>query len=162
MAGPCSSKHGPVPFTVLKNFLMWIIYSHLKPFKFKAGPRFPTTPVTAQRIFRRWGIISSWCYADCQQRSIDCLVVLPKHDPVHFTVFKNLFVWMVWSFSKTLELMARPCFPKHSPVPFTVLKNFFVWLFCRQVKTFKFMAGPRSPTSHVTAKFVSRRWKMFS
>ena len=161
MAGPCSSKHGPVPFTVLKNFLMWIIYSHLKPFKFKAGPRFPTILSRPSSFF---GVEESF-RLDVMQivNNVQLIAWLcsPKHDPVHFTVFKRLFVWMVWSFSKTLEFMARPCFPKHSPVPFTVLKNFFVWLFCRQVKTFKFMAGPRSPTSHVTAKFVSRRWKIF-
>ena len=27
----------------------------------------------------------------------------PKHGPAHFTVLKTLFIWMVWSFSKTFE-----------------------------------------------------------
>ena len=78
MAGPCSSEHGPVPFTVLKNFLVWIIYGHLKPFKFMAGPRSPTSPITAQLISQRWKVFSSWCHADCQKRSIQRLVVLPE------------------------------------------------------------------------------------
>ena len=51
----------------------------------------------------------------------------PKQGPKHFTVLKNLFLWMVWSFSKTFELMAGPCFPKHGPVPFTVwMENIFM------------------------------------
>ena len=77
-------------------------------------------------------------------------------------VLKKFFVWMVWSFSKIFELMARPCSPKHGPVPFTVLKNLFVWMLCNHLKTFKFMAGPRSPTSLATAKLISRRWKINS
>ena len=43
-----------------------------------AGPRFPTFPVTAQLISRRWEVISVWCYVDCQQRSNKRLVVLPQ------------------------------------------------------------------------------------
>ena len=43
-----------------------------------AGPCSPTSPVTAQLISRRWRIISFWCYADCQQRSNQRLVVLPQ------------------------------------------------------------------------------------
>ena len=76
MAGLCFPKHGPVPFTVLKNFFVWMFCSNLLPFKFMAGPRSPTSPVTAQLFSRRWGIISFWCYADCQQRSSQRLVVL--------------------------------------------------------------------------------------
>ena len=86
----------------------------------------------------------------------------PKHDPRHFTVLKNLFVWMVWNFSKTLELMAGLCFPKHGPVLFTVLKILFVLMFGSHVKTFKLMVGPRSPTSLVTAQLISRRWRIVS
>ena len=76
-AGPCSFKHSPVPFTVLKNLFVWIICNHLKTFKLMAGPRSPTSPVTAQLISRRWKIVSSCCYAVFQQRSNERLVVLP-------------------------------------------------------------------------------------
>ena len=86
----------------------------------------------------------------------------PKHSPGHFTLLKNLFIWMVRSFSKTLELMVGPCSSKHGPVHFTVLKNFFVWMWCSHVKTFKFMAGPHFPTSSVTAQLILRRWKIVS
>ena len=145
-----------------------------------AGPRSPTSPVTAQLILRRWRIIS-FCYcADIQQRSNERMVVLPQTHSRSFhgveklfrldrmKLFKNIrtygwavlpqtkpscfhgvensfFFWMVWSFSKTFELMAGLWSSKHSPVLFTVLKNRFVWMFCSRLKTFKFMAGPRSP-----------------
>ena len=68
-----SSFHG-----VEKLFFVWMLCSYLKPFKFAAGPCSPTSPVTAQLISRRWIIISFWCYADCQQRSNERLVVLTK------------------------------------------------------------------------------------
>ena len=58
----------------------------------------------------------------------------PKHGPAHFTVLKHLFVWMIWSFSKTFRKMAGPCSPKHGPVPFTVLQNLFVWMLCNHWK----------------------------
>ena len=85
MAGPCSPKHGPVSFTVLKIFFLSGCYAAIyKPFKFVAGPRSPTSPVTAQLILRRWKMFSSWCYADCQQRLNERLVVLPQTRPSSF------------------------------------------------------------------------------
>ena len=53
VAGACSLKHGPVFFTVLRNTFVWMLCSHVKPFKFMAGPCSPTSPVTAQLISRR-------------------------------------------------------------------------------------------------------------
>ena len=262
MVGPCSPKHGPVLFTVLKNVFVWMLCSHVKTFKFMAGPCFPTSPFTAQLFSRRWRLVSFWCCANFQQRLNERLVVLPqtrpssflgvddffyldgmklfknnrtdgwvvlpqtrpssfhgveerfrldvkhsklwlgrapqhplsrpssfrsveeslrfgvvqtfnnvqmngwscspKHSPVHFTVLKKYLIWMAWSFSKTVELMAGPCSPKHGPVPFTVLKNLFAWKLCSHVKTFKLIAGPRSPTSPVTAQLNSRCWRIIS
>ena len=78
MTGLCSPKHGPVRFTVLKKLFVWMLCSLLKPFKFMAGPLSPTSLVTAQLISRRWRVFSFWRYADCQQRSIHWLVVLPQ------------------------------------------------------------------------------------
>ena len=78
MAGPCSPKHGPVPFRVLSDFFVYMFCSRLNTFKLMAGPRSPTSPVTAQLSSRRWKIVSFWCYADIQQRSNERLVVLPQ------------------------------------------------------------------------------------
>ena len=86
----------------------------------------------------------------------------PKHGPAHFMVLKKLFVWMVWSSSKTFELMAGPCSSKRAPVPITVLKNFFFCYICSHLKTLKLMAGPRSRTSFVTAQLNSRRERIVS
>ena len=68
----------PVPFRVLKNRFVWLLCSQLNTFKIMAGPPFPTSPVTAQLILRRWRIIWFWCCADFQQRSNERLVVLPQ------------------------------------------------------------------------------------
>ena len=151
MAGLCSPKHGPVLFTVLKKLFVWMFCSHVKTFKFMAGPRSPTSPVTAQVISRLWRLVSFWCCANFEQRSNERMVVLPQTRSNAFHGVKELFLWMVWSFSKTVELEAGPCSPKHGPVLFTVMKNVFVWMLCSHVKTLKLMAGPRSPTSPVTA-----------
>ena len=53
VAGPCSPKHGPVFFTVLRNTFVWMLCSLVKPFKFMAGPCSPTSPLTAQLISPR-------------------------------------------------------------------------------------------------------------
>ena len=87
MVGPCSSKHGPVLLTVLKNFFVWMLWSHVKTFKFMAGPHFPTSSVTAQLNLRRWRIVSLWCCADIQQRTNERLFVLPL---TRFSSFHNV------------------------------------------------------------------------
>ena len=52
-----------------------------------AGPRSPTSLVTAQLISRRWRIISLGCCADFQQRSNERMVVLPQ---THFRSFHGV------------------------------------------------------------------------
>ena len=81
----------------------------------------------------------------------------PKHGPAQPTVLSQLFVRMVWSFSKTFKSWAGSYYLKHGPVPFTVFKNLFVWMLCSHLETFKLMAGPRSPTSPVTTQLISQR-----
>ena len=90
MAGPCSSKHGPVPFTVLRNLSVWMFCSRLNTFKFMAGPRSPTSPVTAQLSFRRWRTVSFWCYADIQHRWKKRTFVLPQTRSRAFHGFEEL------------------------------------------------------------------------
>ena len=102
--GSCSPKHGPVPLTVLKNFFVWMLCNRLKTLKLMAGPRPPTSPVTAQLILRRWRLFSSWCYANFQQRSNERLVVLPQTRSSSFHGIEKSFVGMVWNFLKTFKL----------------------------------------------------------
>ena len=111
MTGPCSPKHGPVPFKVLKNFFVWMLCTRLKPFKFMAGPRSPTSPVTAQLISWCWKVLSFWCYADCQQRLNQRLVVLlqtrcssfhgvkavSRLDVIRFFKYHQIYGWTVLS-----------------------------------------------------------------
>ena len=163
MAGPCSPKHGPVSFTVLNNFFRLEI---MQPFKNHSSlwlGRAPQHPLSRPSWF--CGVEESFRFDvmqivnNLQKNGWSCS---PKHDPADFTVSNNFLVWMVWSFSKTFEVMAGLCSPKHGPVPFTVLKNLFVWMLCSHLKNFKFMIGLRSPTSFATAQLVSRRWTLFS
>ena len=136
--------------------------SHVKTFKFMAGPRSPTFLVTAQLVLRCWRIISFWRYAGIQQRTNERMVVLPQTRCRSFHGVENLSHLDGMKRFKNMELMAVPSYSKHDPVLFTVLKNHFVWMLCSQFNTFKLMAGPRSPTSSVTAQFISRRPRIVS
>ena len=91
LAEPCSPKYGPVPFTVLKNLFVWMLCSHLNSFKFMAGPRSPTSSVTAKLNSRRWRIVSLWCYVDFQQRSNERMVVLPQTRSSAFHGIEEVF-----------------------------------------------------------------------
>ena len=80
-----------------------------KTFKLMAGPRSPTSSVTAQLVSRRRRFFSFWCCADFQQRSNERLVVLPQtrsssiygvesiFRPDGIKHFKNIrnFAWIV-------------------------------------------------------------------
>ena len=99
--------------------------------------RFPTSPLTAQFISRRWRISLSWCYADYQQRLNERLVVLPQTRsssnhavetifcPDGVKLFKNIqnLVWVVLfqtrpssfhSVEKLFRLDIMQPFRKHS------------------------------------------------
>ena len=78
MVGLCFPKHSPVLFTVLKNLFVWMFCSHEKTLKFMAGPRSPTSTVTAQLISRRWKLVLFCSCANFQQRSNERMVVLPQ------------------------------------------------------------------------------------
>ena len=140
-----------------KNFSSRCYAAISKTFKLMAGPRFPTSSVTAQLISRRRRFFLFWCCTDVQQRSNERLVVLPQTRSSSIHGVESTFVRMALNFSKTFENLAGSCFPKHGPNLFTVLQNLFDWLLCSHLKTFKLMAGPRSPTSPVTAQLISRR-----
>ena len=162
MVGPCSPKHAPVPFTALKNIFVWMFSSHVKQSSLwlgRASQHFLSRPSSFRGVENSFRFDVMQTFNIVQINGWSCA---PKNDAAHFTVLKTFVNWMVWNFSKTVELMAGPWFPKHGPVLFMVLKNFFVRMFCRQLKTCKFMAGPRSSTSPVTAQLISRRSKIVS
>ena len=94
-----------------KTFSSGCYAANLKTFKLMAGPRSPTSPVTAQLISRRRKFFLFWCCTDFQQRSNERLVVLPqtRSSSIHGVestfrpdgnkLFKNIrnFAWVVLS-----------------------------------------------------------------
>ena len=155
----CSPKQSIGRFTAMT--FVWMSCNHLNTFKFmgRAPQQLVSRPSSFCGVEESFGFDVVQTFNSVQKIGWSCS---PKHGPAHFTVLTTLHIWMVWSFSKTFELMAGPCFPKHGPVLFTVLKNIYVGMLCSHVKTFKFMVEPRSPTSSVTAQHISRRWKIIS
>ena len=129
-----------------------MLCSHVKTIKLMAGPRCPTSSVLAQLILRRWRLVSFCSCADFQQRSNERLVVLSQTRSNSFHGVDDFFIWMVWSFSKTFELMAGLCSPKHGPVLFTVLKNHFVWML--NIQVYGWAALPNIPC-HGPAHFAA-------
>ena len=118
MVGPCSPKHGPVLFTVLKNLFVWMLCSLVKTFKFMAGPRSPASSVTAQLISRRWRIISFWCYIDIQQRSSERLVVLPQTRSRFFHSVEKVFCLDDMKPFKNIEVIGWAVLPQVRPSSF--------------------------------------------
>ena len=85
--------------------------------KFLAGPRSPTSFVTAQLISRRWKVILFWCYAVFWQRSNQRLVVLPQTRSSSFYGVKQSFRLDGMKFFKNVQnygwavlLQTRPNF----------------------------------------------------
>ena len=81
----------------------------------------------------------------------------PKRGPALFTVLKICLIWIVWRFSKTFQLMARPCSPKHDPVPTTVLKKLFClddMQPCKNIQVYGWAALPNI-TYHDPAHFAA-------
>ena len=91
MAALCSPRHNPVLFTVLKILFVWMFFSHVKTFMRKAGPRIPTSFVTAQLISRRWRIVLFCSCADFNNVQMNGWSCFPKNGGTHFTVLKNFF-----------------------------------------------------------------------
>ena len=85
----------------------------------------------------------------------------PKHGPVPFTVLKNLYVWMLCSHFKNIQvdgLAALPNVPCHGPAQFTAINMGIVLMLCRLSTTFKWTAGRASPN---TVQLNSRCWINF-
>ena len=152
----------PSFFTVLKNFFVWVFCSHLKTFKFIAGPRSPTSSVTAQLIPRRCKMVSSWSYADFQHRSNERMVVLPQTPSRSFHGVEKVFHVDGMKVFKNVPTYGWAVLPQTRPSSFHGVGKPFRLMLCSYVKTFKFMAGSRSSPSPVTVQLISRRWRFVS
>ena len=125
MAGPCSPKHSPVFSRCWKISFVQMLWRHLKRFKFMAGPRSPTSPATAQLISRRWKMFSSWCYADCQQRLNERLVVLPQTRSSSFHSVKAFSRLDGMKLFKNDQVNAWGLLPQTRPSFFHVVEHLF-------------------------------------
>ena len=74
-SGSCSPKHGPAHFTVLKTIFVCMVLSFSKTLDFMAVPCSPKHGPVSFTVLK---ILFVCSYADCQQRSIEQLVVLPQ------------------------------------------------------------------------------------
>ena len=99
--------------------------SQIKTFKFVAGPRCPTSPVTAQLILQRWKIFSFWCYADCQQRSNERLVVLYQTRSSSFYGVKAFFRLGCMKLFKNVQSYGLAVLLETQPSPFHDVKKRF-------------------------------------
>ena len=97
-----------------------------KPFKFMAGPRSPTSPVTAQLISWCWKVLSFWCYADCQQRLNQRLVVLPQTRSSSFHGVKAFSRLDVIRFFKYHQIYGWTVLPQTRPSFFHGVEQLFL------------------------------------
>ena len=160
--GPCSPKHSPKSFTVLKNHFLWMLCGYLNTFKFMAGPRSPISPVTAQLISRLRRIISLGCCADMQQRSNKRMVALPQTHSRSFHGVEDFSHLDGMKHFKNIRTYGWAVLSQTRPSSFHGVEEPFCLMLCSRLNTFKLMAGPRSPTSPVTAQLISQRWEFIS
>ena len=99
-----------------------------------AGPRSPTSPVTAQLISRRRRFFLFWCCTDFQQRSNERLVVPPRTRSSSIHGVESTFRPDGMKLFKNIQSLAGSCFIKHGPFLFTVLQTFFDWMLCSHFK----------------------------
>ena len=157
-AGSCSPKHDPVPSMVLKNLFVWILCSHFENIQIVGWAALPNIPCHGPNHFAALNYVFvlmlcrlSTAFKWTAGRAPPNTVQLKSRCWVNF-----LSGW-------------REAFQKHSKLrlgrapPNTA--QFFPWFwttfssgyYAAFLKIFKLMAGPRSPTSLVTAQFISRR-----
>ena len=100
-----------------------------------AGPRSPTSPVTAQLILRRWIVVSFWCYADCQQRSNQRLVVLPQTRSSFFHGVKAFSRLDGMKLFKNTQFDGWAVLPQTRPSSFHGVEELFCLDVLQQLKT---------------------------
>ena len=162
MAGPCSPKQSPVPFTVLSNLFVWMLCSRLETFKFSDRPHSPTTLVTAQLILRRWRIISFWCYADAQPRSNERMLVLPQTRSRGFYGVEELFRLDGMKLFKNIRTCGWVVLPQTGPSSFHKVDQPLRLDVLQSFKNIQNDGWAALPSIFVTAQLISRRWKIIS
>ena len=113
-----------------------------------AGPRSPTSPVTAQLISQRWRIFSFWCCADFEQRSNERLVVLPQTRSRAFHGVENAFSLDGTKLFKNIPSYGWAVLPKTRPNCFHDVEEPFrldVMQLCKNIQLYGWAALPNIP-----------------
>ena len=143
-----SSFHG-----VNKHFRLDVMQPFIN-IQIYGWPCSPTSPIPARLISPCSKTFSTWCYADCQQRSNERLVVPPQTRPSWFHVVQYLFAMMQCSLLETLRLTKRieiffgaalPNIFCFRPPLLWTLNKIFVLMLRGLLKTFDYKAGPCFP-----------------
>ena len=122
-------------FLLLNNLLVWMLCSQIKTFKVIVWPRSPTSPVTAQLIWRRWRIFSFWCYADFQQRLNERLVVLSPTRSSSFHVVEASFCLDNMKLFKNSQIYSLAVPPQTRPSSFFGFEEPFTFEAMQPLKT---------------------------
>ena len=99
-----SPKHGPVPFTVLKNLFVWMLSSYFENIQVDGWAALPNIPCHGRAHFAALNIFFLWCCADFQQRSNERLVVLPQTRSSSFHGVKATFCPNDMKFFENIQL----------------------------------------------------------
>ena len=159
IAGPCSPKHGPILFTVLKNRLVWMLCNIPTTFKWTAG-RAPQTRSSSshgvEKIFRQD------CMKLLNRIQVNGWAVLSQARPNFVHGLEEIFCLDVMQPFENLQVYgwaALPNIPSHGPAHSAALKNSFVLMLCSLSTTFKGTTGLAFPN---TVLLISRCWRIFS
>ena len=116
------------------------------------GPRPPTSPVTAQLIFRRWKIFSICYCADFEQRTNERMVVLPQTHSCSFHGVEKPFGLDRMKRFKNIRTYGWAVLPETQPISFHGVENFFflhgMKLF-KNIRTYGWVVIPQLQPSHV-------------
>ena len=121
----------------------------------------PTSPVAAQLILQRWNIFSSWCYADCQQRSNERLVLLPQTRCSSFYGVKAFFRLGCMKLFKNVQSYGLAVLLEAQPSPFHDVKTLFRLDVMQPVKNLHVHGWAALPNSPCW-RHIWRRWRIFS
>ena len=134
-----------------------MLCSQLNSVKLMAGPRSPTSPVTAQLIFQRWGIFSFCCFANFQQRSNERMVVFPQTRSEAFHGVEDSFYLDGTKLFKNLRTYGWAVLPQTRPSSFHGVEEHFrldVLQPCKNIQVYGWAALPNIPC-HGPAHFAT-------
>ena len=134
-----------------------MLCSHVKTFKFMAGPHFQTSPIAAQLILRRWRIVSLWCCADIQQRSNEWMFVLLQTQSSSFHGVEDSSHLDGMKLFKNIRIYGWAVFPQTRPSSVHGVEKLFrmdVMQPCKNIQVDSWAALPSIPC-HGLVRFAA-------